>query len=329
LPTSISLDVGQSLDLLDEISIDFPSMPDTIELARRAEYAVSPANIVLPDGVHMYKGTLPLEIPFSFKLHAFDQEFCPNGALTLLQLAARLHSFALPISSTSKQTTYAGYGSEGPPPKAGDPPKPVMSEEQIHQSQAQQLGSGDLRTNLTSGNVFNPVTCVLELIYTSAYLPGISCVGYIKEVSAKLAGPWLRGPGKSFNLPSSGDFSFTFVHRPGHGNVFDNQQTMKSTAQPQAYADYVAQHLYNTRSLVQVANYRGLSNTPASLKDAQGQRVTQLRAGQLPQPAVSQTTQSPTVDSELAKEGIAPEAASKQSTRTVANPFFPAFKQSN
>ncbi len=262
----------QLSNLNDEISIDFPSMPDTIELVRRAEYAVSPANIVLPDGMHQYRGTLPMDIPFSFKLHAFDVEFCPNGALTLLQLAARLHSFVLPISSGSKQAAYAAV-----PPAAGAAPQKPMSEEELNQASAQQVGSGNVVASLGSGGVSNPVTCHLQLIYTSAYLPGISCVGYVKEVSAKLNGPWLRGPDKSFNLPSSGDFSFTFVHRPGHGNVFSTAQTAgKSTSQPQAYAVYVAEHLYNTRSLATAANYRGLlSNAPASLKNAQGQPPAQ------------------------------------------------------
>ena len=33
------------------ISVDFPAMPDTIELARSADYAVN-YNIVMPDGIH-------------------------------------------------------------------------------------------------------------------------------------------------------------------------------------------------------------------------------------------------------------------------------------
>ena len=76
----------------DYLKINFPCMPDSIELARSAEYMVVPSQ-VMPDGLHQYKWTNPLVIPFSFKLHAFDEEFCPNGALSLLETVALLHSF--------------------------------------------------------------------------------------------------------------------------------------------------------------------------------------------------------------------------------------------
>ena len=79
-------------DTTDYLKINFPCMPDSIELARSAEYMVVPSQ-VMPDGLHQYKWTNPLVIPFSFKLHAFDEEFCPNGALSLLETVALLHSF--------------------------------------------------------------------------------------------------------------------------------------------------------------------------------------------------------------------------------------------
>jgi hypothetical protein len=51
------------------------------------------------------------------------------------------------------------------------------------------------------------------------------------------------------------------VHRPGHGNRF-SINTGNFDLQPQAYANVVKEKLYNTRALVQVANYQGL-NDPA------------------------------------------------------------------
>jgi hypothetical protein len=247
MPTSRSLAVGQTLELLDQISIDFPAMPDSIELIRSAEYQVL-TNVILPDGVHQYKGTRPLEIPFSFRLHAFDQDFCPNGSYTLLQLAARLHSFILPIDTSGGNVDIKA--------KAGA----VNSNTEGQQEAKAVTPDGGLSAVHVGGEkIFNPVTCRLELIFTDQNSPGIACTGYVREVNVKLNGPWLRGPGKSSNLPSSGDFSFVFVHRPGHGNAF-NINTTEFDLQPQAYARTVQEKLYNTRSLVQVANYQGLND---------------------------------------------------------------------
>jgi hypothetical protein len=256
LPTSRSLAVGQSLDLIDQISIDFPAMPDTIELVRSAEYQVL-SNVILPDGVHQYKGTRPLEIPFSFRLHSFDQDYCPNGAYTLLQLAARLHSFILPIDTSGGNVSITA--------KAGVSPSNTEGQQE---AKAVAPDGGIGFNHIGGEKIFNPVTLRLELIFTGQTTPGIACTGYVREVSAKLNGPWLRGPGKSSNMPSSGDFSFIFVHRPGHGNRF-NINTTNFDSQPQAYANTVKEKLYNTRSLVQVANYQGLN-------DAAGGGITSL-----------------------------------------------------
>lgn len=256
MPTSRSLAVGQTLDLHDQVSIDFPAMPDSIELSRSTDYTVL-TNMILPDGVHQYKGTRPLEIPFSFKLHAFDQDYCPQGSYTLLQLAARLHSFVLPIDSSGGKVAITA--------KAG----PVASNTEADQEARAVAPDGGIGYEASGKEkVFNPVTVLLQLIFTDQNSPGISALGYLREISTKLNGPWLRGPGQSSNLPSSGEFSFVFVHRPGHGNAF-NIDSKDFDLQPQAYASTVKDRLYNTRSLVQVANYQGLNDPPA----AQGSRV--------------------------------------------------------
>lgn len=235
------------------ISIDFPAMPDSIELARSADYYVN-YNIVMPDGIHQYKGTKPLEIPISFRLHAMDSQYCKKGALTLLQLAARLHSFVLPISTFSGAFQIA--------PKADKPTSNDVSQVQANASQDTVFGVTGANNSKTGG-IFSPVTCWLHLMWTAADQPGISCVGYVREVKVQFNGPWLRGPNKSFNLPTSADFSFVFIHRPGHNN---SQATSTSQFPPtiaesgQAFADNVNSKLYNTRDLVYAANYQGLAS---------------------------------------------------------------------
>lgn len=250
------------------VSIDFPAMPDTLELVRTAEYKVL-ANVTMPDGIHQYMKTNPLEIPFSFRLHADDRAFCKQGALTLLQLAARLHSFILPIgrgnansdAPAQAQSTKAFVSS----PPSNKPSEPAKGKPDDAQLQANAESSAEEQTAITGArDVFNPVTCWLHLIYIDDNMPGISCIGYVKEVGVKLNGPWRRGPNNSFNLPTSGDFSFTFVHRPGHGNSNFAQTTVPSSIsmQPQAYANDVKGRLFNTRSLVVAANYTGFDDQP-------------------------------------------------------------------
>jgi len=254
-------------------SVDFPAMPDTIELVRSTEYAVS-SNLVAPDGIHQYKSTRPLEIPVSFKLHSFDDSYCAKGALTLLQLAARLHSFTLPISTFKRQTSVAPVSgtpittdpTTAKPVQQGNPgsaPSESAAAPSTSSTNAQVTGGG-------KGGIFPPVTCWLHLMYIGEQQPGISCFGYVKDVRVVFGGPWLRGVKSSFNLPTSADFSFTFVHVPGYGNAqgygggFTNTatDTPLSAATVQAFADDVSQNLYNTAYLVQATSYQGLDNPP-------------------------------------------------------------------
>ena len=244
---------GMVTDTSNMISIDFPAMPDTIELARSAEYEVSsyPQN---PDGIHVYKGTKPLEIPFNFRLHSFDKQYCKNGALTLLKLAARLHSFILPIDPTGNSNR----------PAIGTAAAPVSTDSASQQASAQAAANKSF-TSASSGFVSPPVTCWLFLMATDQTdsAPGISAIGYVKDVNVKLNGPWLRGPNGSFNLPSSADFSFTFVHHPGHGNAIqatDSDSGDYAGATVTALADDVKRSLYNTRSLVAAPNYQSFNS---------------------------------------------------------------------
>ena len=234
-------------------AINFPAMPDSIELARRTDYKVT-SPLGFPDGIHQYMGTAPLEIPLSFELAANDKDYCPRGALSLLQLAAHLESLTLPIGLDTAEFQ-SGY--------TADPVAPAIKNGDNSSLLSQADKSYTLRGEITNPRtgLFPPVTCYLELILTETNAPGIACIGYVKEVSAKLMGPFRRGPGQSQNLPTKGEFSFVFVHHPGHGNTYNLANQSAGNIQPerQAFADTVRRQLYNTRDLITSANFKGFS----------------------------------------------------------------------
>ena len=239
--------------LRENVAIDFPAMPETIELARQADYKVI-SNMVVPDGVHQYRYTSPMTIPISFTLHASDDKYCPDGPLTILRVAARLHSFILPFGdsdamSVSVQGTaplVAGLPDAGAPAAGSDASR-------IHSA------ADPEPTFTTSASVrFDPpVTCRLELMFVEEDEPGVVCNGYVKDVRVLLKGPWLRGPRQAFNLPSSADFSFTFMHRPAHYNSFSDKNGSTAGGQVNAFSEYVLDKLYNTRELKGTGDFRG------------------------------------------------------------------------
>lgn len=245
--------------IANAIVVNIPSMPDTIDLVRSARYKVT-SHFAAPDGIHLYQGTDPLEIPFSFELHAFDEEYCDQGAMSLLQIGAWLHALALPIdvrnrAAISARTLGASANENG----------------------ADNSDSGiDKRSNETqvSLNIDQnsplptfPVACKLDLIYTGDRSPGISCVGYVKEVKVTLKGPWLNTPNPLHHgLPSSAEYSFTFVHRPGHTNNFLTSEFSAGNfdlgVQLNAYADNIKNEFYNTISVTSQAenlSFKGFS----------------------------------------------------------------------
>lgn len=254
-----------------DMAIDFPSMPDSIDLNRSADYNVT-YNPVLPDGLHMYRGTKPMEIPFSFKLHAFDEDYCPEGALTLLKIAARLHAFVLPLSSSSKLRVETIRQDELPAPSANDKTgsgNAVKGQGTSDQLAADSQGNVEFRVSTKNGQTgafYPPVVAWLHLMWVSKDRPGISCMGYVREVSVKLLGPYLRGPNDSFNLPSAAEYSFVFVHRPGYSNDISTTSTLNRPEvgqQTSATAEDVKERLYTTYNLIVASSFRGFGeNTP-------------------------------------------------------------------
>jgi hypothetical protein len=248
----------QPFDLENNFSLDFPAMPETIELARQTDYKVI-SNMVVPDGVHQYRFTSPLQIPFSFSLHSMDDEYCPDGPLTLLRVAARLHSLVLPFGESNTVTVSVANDS---PLADGRPQQGTKSPGTEASVQAKSQEPDDPTFRAAENAKFDPpVTCRLELMFTKEAEPGIVCTGYVKDVRVVLKGPWLRGPERSFNLPTSGEFSFTFIHRPAHYNSFSRQNGISGGGQAQAFAEYVLRKFYNTRELGGTGDYRGFQKT--------------------------------------------------------------------
>jgi hypothetical protein len=239
--------------------INFPAMPDAIELVRRADYMVTNP-IGFPDGIHMYKGTSVLEIPISFKLHAFDEKYCPNGVKTLLQIAANLQAFTLPFGDYTMATR---WGIQPEKEKVTTQPATQAGSKNAGEQASVLHNSADtFVTNYTPAQgIYPPVTCYLELILTELDSVGIACVGYVKEVKARLCGPFMRGQSLARNLPTHGEFEFIFVYHPGHGNNFIANQAQSGFTEQQTYAQVVQTRLYNTiHLLTNSGNFKGFND---------------------------------------------------------------------
>lgn len=230
-------------------AINFPSMGDSIELVRRAEYMVS-SPVGFPDGIHMYKGTAPLEIPISFKIHSFDDEYCPEGVKTLLKITGTMQALMLPFGPTGTFVTWNSDSERGTPTRTDN-------------RSVQQNAQEPTNTYYTPPqNIYPPATCYLELILTERDNVGVACIGYVKDARCRLCGPFMKGPGISQNLPMIGEFEFTFVHHPGHGNNYTANANYTSPGEQQAYAQIVKDRLYNTVGLLTNPNNFVSFNNP-------------------------------------------------------------------
>jgi hypothetical protein len=223
-------------------------MPETVDLARSVSYQTvnTQSN---PDGFHFYNYTECLVIPISFKLHAFDTEYCTGGPFTLLLIAARLQAFALPIIPNFS----VAKAPLGAPAPANDATLAVIGSTYLNVT-----STPSVKQN--SGNIgtFSPATCVLDIIQGGQL--GVVCRGYIKNVRVSLKGPWLNFQNYgnfARNLPSMADYSFDYVHAPGYSNTFGksvnnidsngnnlNDNTLNSDT-GQAFAPDVVANLYS------------------------------------------------------------------------------------
>lgn len=277
------------------VVISFPSMPESIELARTSEYRVAPVYMA-PDGIHQYVNTSPLSIPFSFSLSIHDREYCEHGALTLLATAAKLHSLVLPIggdinnrkllssrssgsyaeavqNSGLSSSTVRGLDSSPTSPGAKDATKdgpPAKTETSAENGNLNNFGvvGGENST-------YPPVACLLDLISDgrdSAVSLGVRCIGYINQVRTRFKGPWLQPSNGGKNLPSVLECDFTFVHFPSYTNLFSENQSSIEQKLMNVYAEDVRSNFYNTAEKSYATNinideglgelksaYRGLS----------------------------------------------------------------------
>lgn len=286
-PTSSGALPGQA-ESAGQIVINFPCMPDTIELARRANYTNVLTSPVTPDGLHLYNHTEPLSIPISFSLHGYDRDYCQDaGPLMLLSIAAKLHALTMPLHRGGVLGLTPLAASVTPVAQGATPSEPQVRET----ANATFVANGVAFSNPTgfsaqgraTGAPFAyPPPCSLNLMLAQlggsagavsqsndgVRSMGINCIGFISDVRVVLHGPWLQGSfgtGGVRNMPSWAEFSFTFVHQPGHTNWvgdFGVGGALLTTTARDIY-----QRLYNTadlttdRALAGAVRYADL-NTP-------------------------------------------------------------------
>lgn len=253
-----------------QIVINFPCLPDTIDLMRRANYTNALPSPVTPDGLHLYNHTEPLAIPVSFSINGFDRDYCQDyGPVMLLSIAAKLHALTMPLhrGGLLSVTPLA----ETVTPQAGGE---AVSEPQMRQAANNSFeANGVIFNNPTrfdasgrsTGAAFAyPPPCSLNIMMAQlggsqgsvkqsndgVRSLGINCIGFITDVRVSLRGPWLQGSFGSDgirNMPSSAEFSFTFVHQPGHSNVIGSYGVGAAILTTTARDIY--QRLYNTADL--------------------------------------------------------------------------------
>lgn len=264
------------------IVINFPAMPDTIELTRKAHYYNAVTSPITPDGFHVYQSTEPLSIPVSFTLSAFDDEYCrPDiGPIMLLSLAAKLHALALPIAASgATREQQMAPEPQQPPVATGGSEAAVRTGAATSGTAVNAIGVNNFITPNIDKFYFPPA-CALQIIFaqlgssqgqtrfSNGIQPlGINCVGFINEVRVVFKGPWLQGSFGSDgarNMPSSATYSFTFVHQPGYTNNVLGQNFTRNLGGRTAprlvstTALDIYRRLYNTIDISNNVTYAGI-----------------------------------------------------------------------
>ena len=249
------------------VIINFPAMPETLELSRVANYETLQSAIA-PDGLHFYKWTDPMKIPLKFSLSCHDDDYCNgDGPYALLRIAANLHALTMPIVY-GNQTSVVGLNAA---PKTGT--QYLTSGASGGTSgqapdQANAASGSASQTNNSSNYVdfYFPPACLLSISLaanvSSQSTLGVFCVGFVERVNTVLRGPWLQGDfgnsafggtqGQLRNLPSFIDCEFTFVNQPGYTNDFKGyvDKSGKSKLRTTTSSD-VYKNFYNTQAYSQ------------------------------------------------------------------------------
>ncbi len=233
------------------ISIWLPHLPDELTLAREASFDNHGAQLVMPDGLWLYKSTAPLEINVAFKLHAFNP-LCVEGPKTLLDIAAQLHSLVLPASN---DTVFNQQGRSAP---GGSMGFGSVSQEAVEVGYGQTFDAGAFNTASRNPAEFKfPPACSLRLLQAGDRGLGVNCIGFVKSVSVQLHGPYLQTVNSraGYNLPSAITANFVFVHNPSYTNALLGGTSRRLV---NAYGPDVFEYFYNTAHLAQLANNRYL-----------------------------------------------------------------------
>jgi len=278
------------------IVINFPAMPDVIELARKANYSnVASNSPASPDGFHIYKNTEPLKIPIKFSAHSFDSDFTgDDGPVALLQMAARLHTLTVPVlSSTATRGGATGLVSTPSSPPTAPSAPPVSTEIPAKTQPATNVQSEDVTAqNATDQYVYFPVPCILNIMFAKwrGVEYGIYCSGFVEDVAVTLRGPWLQGQaaGRDLddlrNMPSIVDYAFTFVYQPGYTNNFLGGQVNANVANQlmlQTMAKDIYQRLFNQIQLDKISTAFG-GITPITAVDITGVQLQGQITGKPP-----------------------------------------------
>lgn len=246
---------GYSSGKAGKVVIYLPHLPEELELPRENTYEQQ-NTLVTPDGLWMYQSTNPLEINFSFTLHAFDP-LCVEGPKTLLDIAARLHTLTLPASNDQMRDR-----TKAPPAING-----ATSAPSIEQQQQNQVPGQTQQVLQQADQTFKyPPACSLRLIQAGPRGLGINCVGFVKAATPTFKGPWLQtASSDAYNLPSACTYKFTFVHNPFYtGNLRYGKLV-------NAFGPDVFQYFYNTSALAAMSqntysDVEKLSNTQSGVR---------------------------------------------------------------
>jgi hypothetical protein len=199
-------------------------------------------------------------------------------------MAAKLHSLLLPINNSADRSnisvTVGNYYGSAASGATGSGKAPNPSKDASANGTPASVGQEEsisFSDNTGQATTVFPPACLLDLISVGDRngAPGIRCYGYVSGVNVKLKGPWMRGateygPNGIRNVPTSAEFSFTFVHAPGFSNYFGGAATSPfQLSGLSAFAQDVLGNLYNTVPLTegqaQPNRYVGIGENPNNL----------------------------------------------------------------